>query len=130
MRRRLDRPDESVPSAWDRLNETRVFSRIVKRFAQLSDRGVQPDVEIDKGFGAPQLLPDLLTGNYFTRSIEKQQQNLQRLVGEADFDTSLSKFAGACVQFEYAESKDARGRCGDFHDPCHKSFCLVVLSVR
>lgn len=53
---------ETVPTAWQGFDETRIVGRIAQSFAQLVDRGIQTIVEINEGI----LRPDLLT-QFFTR---------------------------------------------------------------
>jgi hypothetical protein len=83
-----------------------MLDRIVQRLAQLPDRGVQADVELDVRPGFPQSLPDHFAADYFTGTAEQQLENLKRLMGKPDSQTVLAELARLRVELEHAEPKN------------------------
>ena len=91
-----------------RLDESRIVGRVIQRVAQLADGAVQRDIEINKRVLTPKLLTKIVTRHEVALPAQQYSKNLERLVREPHLHPSFSKLPRCCVQFEDAESKDAR----------------------
>src|SRR6185295_915419 len=77
----------------------------------LVDRFVEAVVEIDEGVGAPELLPDFVTGDRFAAPLDEQRQHLKRLCLKSDPGSAFPQFAASKVHFEDAETDAAVNAC-------------------
>jgi hypothetical protein len=64
-------------------------------------------VEIHKGIGRPEFLPELFSGNHFSGSLEQSGKHSKRLVLEPKSAALLSKFARFEIGFKDAETGDS-----------------------
>jgi len=75
----MERSDETVAAFRDGLNEARLIRRVAKGLTQPGDCAVQPVVEINKGVGGPEALPQLIPCNQVARTFQEQGQNAKWL---------------------------------------------------
>jgi hypothetical protein len=78
----LNRSQESISAARQRLDEARAGSRISQRVTQLASGSVEAAVEIDVRNGGPEPLFQLLTGDNFAGTFQQRGQQLKWLVLE------------------------------------------------
>src|SRR5262245_3485953 len=74
--------DESVPDAWNRLDESRLLSTVAERRPQPVECNVEAVIEVDGGIG-PQPRPDLLARHDPAWLVEQQHEQPQRLAAQA-----------------------------------------------
>src|SRR5215203_4116970 len=76
-------PDEPVPTPRDRLDERRFLRIVAQRCAQSLDCSVQAVLEIDERAVRPETLTQVVAGDHFTRALQHEPENLERLLLEA-----------------------------------------------
>src|SRR5579863_7862663 len=108
----FDRGDEPVSQSRDGLDIAGLSGGIAKCLAKLLDRGVEPVFEVDEGVGGPKLLPDLLSRDHFTCTIEQQFQDGEGLASKPQRCPILRQIAGAGLRLKRPKTEDQR-RC--FH---------------
>jgi hypothetical protein len=118
----LHRRDKPVAAARQRLDESRILSRVAERFAQLPDCVVQSDIEIDERLGRPEMLPELLARDDFTWTGQQEPQNLKGLFRKPHLQAVSAQFTGLRVELEDAEADNSGGR-GGFHGDCLSWLC-------
>jgi hypothetical protein len=67
-----DRSDETIATPRKSLNESRTIGGISQGLAQSIHGGVYTMVEVDKSFGRPKLLSELLPVYHFAGVLQKQ----------------------------------------------------------
>lgn len=74
---------------------------------------MQAVIEVDEGFGGPDLGAKLFACDQLARAVQQGGQYLNRLALQAEFDARLSEFGGANIEFKTIKPQDARGwsRC-------------------
>jgi hypothetical protein len=103
---RVQRGDETIPAAWNRFDESRVFRRVAQGQANFLDGRVQALVEFNERAGRPNGPMQFLTGNQLARAADQQLQNSKRLFLELDPAALLAQLSGSEVQFESPEPDD------------------------
>jgi hypothetical protein len=93
------------------LHENRVFRRVAERSADLANRAVQTDVEVDECVTWPQHALKLLAGDEVSCSLDQKAKNLKWLVRQPDLSTALSELAGCGIELKCAKARDGRWRC-------------------
>ena len=101
----INRSDKAVSTAGQRFDKTRARCGIAQRLPNLVDRRIQAVVEIDKGVGRPDLLPQIVAGDHPSGIFKQRGQDLERLFLQPDSGAILAQFAGRQVDFEDAESQ-------------------------
>src|SRR5215471_18833899 len=96
----LHRRNKPVAASWESLDEARVLSRLVQRFAQLPDGAVQPCIEIDERVGTPQPFAKFLTRHDVAGTIEQQTEDLEGLISETNLQAVSAQLTRCCVQLE------------------------------
>ena len=102
----LDRFDEPVAVAWNRLDEARALGRVAKRLAKLADCGVQTVIEDDEGVCGPEVLTQFLASNDDAAPVQQQDEGFERFVLQANTSAVLSELTRAQVQLENTEADD------------------------
>jgi hypothetical protein len=74
--------------------------------AQAGDGGIEVVVEINKNVISPEALPQFFPGDHLPRILDQQQQNLEGLLTEADFDTALGEPTSPHIDFEAVKPKN------------------------
>ena len=115
-----DGSDESVTPTGHRFDEPRRIGRVPERIAQPPNGGIQPVLEIDECLCRPESLSQLVAGHELTRTVQQRLEKLKRLIGEADPDATLPKFARPHVELERAETDDRIE--GSAHSKSDRSF--------
>ena len=107
----LQRPDEAIAEAGQRLDEPRLGGIVAEHRPQpLHDR-VDAVLEVDRGAVRPQPLPDVLARHHVAGPIEHQRQELERLLLQAHRVGAAPHLAQAHVDGDATELHD---RTGDF----------------
>src|SRR3954469_12828025 len=75
----FDSPDESIPAPRQRLNKSRIVSRIPQRLANFAYRGIQSMFKIDEGIGRPKHLAKFLPRDQLAGTRKQRSQNLKWL---------------------------------------------------
>lgn len=104
LNRALNVGEEAVSAARERFDEAGIGGGVAEGFAQLVDRGVEAVIEIDEGVRGPESLAEFFAGDDFAWTFEKSEQDLERLLLQAEAFVGLAKFAGARVCFELIET--------------------------
>ena len=86
---------------------------ILQRLPQLLDRRVDALLEVDKGIGGPQFLPEFFPRYKFPRPVEQDGKDLERLFLELDLATVLAQLTGGQVDFEGTETGTS-SLCGGY----------------
>ena len=68
-RRTVQRTDEPVAAAWQRLDIARDVGRIIERLAQAPNRRVQAGLEVDERIGGPEAIAQRLAGDELARTL-------------------------------------------------------------
>jgi hypothetical protein len=63
-------------------------------------------LEVDEGVHRPELPPQFLSGNQFSRSFKQRRQNLQRLFLELHLLSPLAQFPGLQIDLERTETNN------------------------
>jgi hypothetical protein len=72
--------------------------------AQAADGGIQAHVEIDDRAIIPKPAPQVIARNQFTGSIEQCNQNLHRLLSQANRVSVFAQSSTGCIRLERPES--------------------------
>ena len=67
----FDRNDNPVTNSRNRFNIARRVGRVAKGRAEFFHRSVQPLLEVDKGFGFPQRLPQRFARNHVAALLQQ-----------------------------------------------------------
>ena len=90
---------------------------IVERGTDLLDAGVQTVLEVDEGFLAPNLLPELLPSDQLAGARGEQDEDLRGLGRQIDLHPGFPEFAALGVQVEDPKAQQRRFRTSS-HDRC------------
>ena len=72
-------------------------------------------IEIDVDARRPNFQAQLVPSDHFTGTLQQQQENLVRLLLQADAAPFLTQLVRTVVQFEDTESERPRDNCGLVH---------------
>src|SRR3954447_10453427 len=100
----FDSPDESIPAPRQRLNKSRIVSRIPQRLANFVYRGIQSMFKIDEGIGRPKTLSQFLPRNQLARSRKQRGKNLKRFFLKFQAMPLPAQFSAAQVGFVFREA--------------------------
>jgi hypothetical protein len=104
FRRRLYGSDEPVPTAGEGLNVLWSLSGIAQGPSRFLDRGIQSVFKIHERVGSPEPLAKCLAGDQFARSLEQCDQNLARMLLEADSAAVAVQITRDWIQLESSEA--------------------------
>jgi hypothetical protein len=79
----LDRYEEAIAATRKSFNVVGMFGGIGESLAQLVDGFVEAILEVDESLGGPETLPDFFASDNYAGVLEKHEENLERLTGEA-----------------------------------------------
>src|SRR5439155_18557158 len=96
----MHRGNEAVAAPGAGLDVARRFGMIVERGTDLLDAGVQAVLEVNEGFLAPNLLPELLPSDQLAGAPGEQDEDFGGLGGEVDIHPSFPEFATLGVYVE------------------------------
>ena len=85
------RADEPVSPAGQGFDVARSAGGVSQGFAKARDGVVQAVIEIDEGFGGPDLGAKLLAGHELAGAVQQSCQDLNRLALQAELDAGLSQ---------------------------------------
>ena len=105
----LDRGDEPVAAAVQRLDKSRIVRVVAERGPQPLHRGVEAVLEINEGPLGPQPIAQLLPRDDVAGPLEHDRQNLERLILQPYPNTALAQLARAQIDFEDSEFPERRG---------------------
>ena len=111
----LDRGEEPVPAARQRLHEARALRGVAQRVAQPLDRAVEARIEVHEGVGGPQGLAHLVPAHDLARTPEQQEQDLEGLVGKTHGQAVLAQLGRARLELEATEVVGRAGLRRDWH---------------
>src|SRR5207244_1798340 len=94
------RSQEPIPSPRQSLDEPRIVRRFAQRFPQLVNGSIQAVVEIDEGFGLPELGAQLFAGDDFAGPLQEQGEDMERLFLELNPHALLAQLPCAQVHLE------------------------------
>ena len=109
------RRDEAVAAPRQRFNEAGRAGGVLERFPQLSDRAIQPNIEVDERVCFPQGPPELVARHDVAGTRQQHHQDLKRLMRKTDLLAVAAQIAGLCVELEDAELEDSRRRVLEIH---------------
>ena len=75
--------------------------------AHFLDGGVQPEIEIDEGIGAPEPLAQLVSCHELGRVLEQEGESLECLLAKLDLAALSEEFARTYLGFEDPETNTA-----------------------
>src|SRR5579862_4660995 len=104
----VDRPDEAVATAVERLDVARVFRVVIEGLPEFFDGAVEAEVEVDEGIFRPKFFLEFVAGDDRARALEQCRKDLKRLLLELDPNARLAQLAGFQIQFEHPEAQDPR----------------------
>jgi len=104
----MQRRDEPVAAARQRLNKARVIRRVVEGLAEPFHRSVETKLKVNKCIGGPKFSVKLFARNQFARSFQQTHQNLKRLPLQPDLSALLLQLARTQVQLKNTESDQTR----------------------
>jgi hypothetical protein len=81
-----------------------VSRRVSQCRAKFGHGLVQAAIKINEGVLRPERLANLLTSHQFSRTLQEEGQQLERLLLQFDFDSELTKLGGAQVYFKDTEA--------------------------
>jgi hypothetical protein len=81
----LNRSNEAVPAFGERFDESGVRRVIAERISKLREGNPETLVKIHKRIACPQPLAEFLAGDNLAMSLDEPEQQLERLVLDADF---------------------------------------------
>ena len=85
------------------LDEAGGLSGVVERVPQPAHRGIEALLEVDESIGRPQPLPQLVARHHLAGMLQEQEENLKRLLLEADPGALPPQLSGPNVHIEHAE---------------------------
>jgi rhodanese-related sulfurtransferase len=89
-------------------------SAVAERLARLLDCRVQPVLEVDESIPLPRALPQFLPRDELPRAFEERDQDLERLLLQAEPGATTEQLTGHRIELESAEAH-ARGPQGGMH---------------
>jgi hypothetical protein len=89
-------------------------SAVAERLARLLDCRVQPVLEVDESIPLPRALPQFLPRDELPRAFEERDQDLERLLLQAEPGATTEQLTGHRIELESAEAH-ARGPQGGRH---------------
>jgi hypothetical protein len=113
----LDRSDEPVAFAGDRLDETRLLRIVPQDQAELPDRGVDTVVHVNENFRAPDSFDDLLARDELSPPFDQHEEQFHRDALEFESAAGATELVGAEVELENPAESDGPGNPGwiEFH---------------
>lgn len=103
----LNGRDELITALRKSSNITGPCRIVIECEANLSNTKVQPAIEIDERFGAPNCFAQFLSGHCLTGASNEARKHLRRLRLQADENALTSEFFCGEVKFKKAESKSS-----------------------
>jgi hypothetical protein len=104
---KFNRRQEAISATGESFDEARVRGGVTQSFAELIDYCVKAMIKIDKRICRPELLAQLFPRYYFGRTIQQDQQYLERLFLNSQADPGFTQFARARIGLIYAEAEDS-----------------------
>jgi hypothetical protein len=103
----LNIADEPIAPSSECLNENGRFRRFAQRVAQPLYSGIQAVIEVDERVRRPELAPQFLSGNDFSRLFKQRGQHLKWLFLEFYLLSALAQLSGAEIYLERTESNNS-----------------------
>ena len=94
---------EAISTLGNGLNVPGILSVVPKSFTQFANCHAKAAVKVDKGVSLPDVILDLLPGNYMARIFQKNDQQTERLLLYLDPPSVLQEFTGCRIYFEGSE---------------------------
>jgi hypothetical protein len=99
----LYRRNKTITAPRQSLNEARGFRRVSQYLTNLVNRCVEVVIDIDKGVW-PQPFLQILPGHNFAGTLQQNSQDLERLTGKFELDSTFAQLPYPKVDFEGSES--------------------------
>jgi hypothetical protein len=99
---------KAIPLAGKRFDESWIVSGVAEDFPQLVDDRVQAMIKVNERSVWPEVLAQFVARKHFAGALEQENQDLERLIWQAQADASFAKFTGSGVRFKNAEAKAPR----------------------
>jgi len=96
---------KAITALGEGFDEAWIRGGIPQNFAELVDDGIQAVVEVDESIPGPKLLSELFAADDLAGVLQKNHQNLERLVLQAELHPGFSHFAAGRVSLEYAKAE-------------------------
>jgi len=106
----LNRRQETVPAAGNRLNENGIIRGVPKYFTQTLDGSVQACIEIDKGVVPPDVVSQILSGDDLAGIFQERYEEPEWLLLQLHPVPVFQEFAGGGIHLEGAEPKERTER--------------------
>ena len=100
----LGRSNKPVSTARERLDKSRVISRVVESLAKPLNGRIQTLLKVHKCIGRPEFLVKRFAGNQFARIFEEAEEDLNRLPFQPDLAALFLEFARTQIELEDPES--------------------------
>src|SRR5258708_37173848 len=91
--------DKSVTPPAHGFDKSRFVRAVVERAPDLTDRGIQPVIEIDKNIRGPKLLLQFVAGNHLIRALQQKKERSKRTFLQWNTQPILAKLSGARIGF-------------------------------
>ena len=96
--------NKAIAAPGESFNKAGGLGGVAQGFPQPLDGVVKTVVEIDKGVGGPDLLLQFFAGDGLTGTLQKNLEDLERLLLEFDLRALFPQFAGPEIQFKGPET--------------------------
>jgi hypothetical protein len=97
--------DKAVATPWQGFDVLGMLRRVTQYLPKLADRGVQAIVKVDERVVRPQLVPQFLTADQFSATLQEQGEDLKGLDLQSDLLPVLEDLAGLQIDHEVLEAR-------------------------
>jgi hypothetical protein len=105
------RNKESIPSLWNCLDVSGIFSAIVQRLPQLANRHPEAAVKINERIVRPEAASKFLPADYLSRAFQERDEESMGQLLQPYASPVLQEFPRGGVYFKRAELVDNSGLC-------------------
>jgi hypothetical protein len=104
----MNRCQKSIAAPGHSFDKRWILCRVAQSIAQPADRGVQAVIKIDERIGGPQAVPYFFARDNLTLPLQKQSENLERLLLQFDPHAIAAQLSGAEIDLEDAKPPSFR----------------------
>jgi hypothetical protein len=89
-----------------------MLRRVTQNLPKLANRRVEAIVKVDERVVRPQLVPQFITADHVSRTLQEQGEDLKGLGLKSDLPPVLEELAGPQIDHEVPEARHVRGGRG------------------
>ncbi|MCL4487832.1 MAG: hypothetical protein M1570_06840 [Chloroflexi bacterium] len=96
-----------IAAPWQCLDVTGMLGRVAEGVPEPGYRSVQIIIKLDENALRPEAMAQFVAADYFPDSFQQNSKDLERLIGQLQFDSALAKVPGTQVNLIIAKPNNA-----------------------